>query len=277
MRSDGFETVIFERQDGVALITLNRPECLNAINRQLKTDVQRILDDVEADDSLGAVVLHGAGRAFCSGFDLKDDANADISGADAWRKALQQDLDFMLRFWNFPKPTIAAVHGYCLAGGCEWAMSCDITIADETATFGEPELKFGTTIVNMMMPWLMGPKLTKELLLSGEDRITAARAERIGLINKVVPEGKHVEEALSLARRIAMLDAASVQMTKQAINRSFEVRGLREALQAGLDTAVQLEAMEMPSRVKFKEITKEQGLKAAIAWRDGRLKDGEKG
>jgi enoyl-CoA hydratase len=269
------ETIVFERRNGVALITLNRPERLNAISRQLMTEMQGVLDEVEADAALGAVVLHGAGRAFCSGFDLKDDADAARSGVAAWREALQRDLDFMLRFWDFPKPTLAAVHGYCLAGGCELAMSCDITIADESARFGEPELKFGTTIINMIMPWLIGPKLTKELILSGEDRILPARAERIGLINKVVPKGEHLSEAMALAQRIAALDPASVQMTKQAINRSFETMGLREALKAGLDTAVQLEAMETPSRVKFREITREKGLKAAIAWRDGRMKDGQ--
>jgi enoyl-CoA hydratase len=272
-----FETIEFERRQGVALITLNRPERLNAINHRFMIEVQGVLDEVEADAAVGAVVLHGAGRAFCSGFDLKDDAAGETSGVAAWREVLQRDLDFMLRFWHFPKPTIAAVHGYCLAGGCEMAMSCDITIADETATFGQPELKFGSTIVNMIMPWLLGPKLTKELILSGEDRISAERAERIGLINKVVPAGKHLEEAMAIAGRIAVLDADSVQMTKRAINRSFEIRGLREAIQVGLDTAVQLEAMETPSRVKFREITKEKGLKAAIAWRDGRINDGESG
>ena len=195
------ETIVFERRNGVALITLNRPERLNAISRQLMTEVQGVLDEVEADAALGAVVLHGAGRAFCSGFDLKDDADAARSGVAAWREALQRDLDFMLRFWDFPKPTLAAVHGYCLAGGCELAMSCDITIADESARFGEPELKFGTTIINMIMPWLIGPKLTKELILSGEDRILPARAERIGLINKVVPKGAHLSEAMALAQR----------------------------------------------------------------------------
>ena len=109
--------------------------------------------------------------------------------------------------------------------------------------------------------------------MSGEDRLSAERAERIGLVNRVVAEGEHVNEALALARRIVALDAESVRLTKQAINRTFETMGLREALQAGLDTAVQLEAMETPSRVKFREITKEKGLKAAIAWRDGRVQD----
>ncbi len=123
----------------------------------------------------------------------------------------------------------------------------------------------------MMMPWLLGPKLTKELLLSGEDRISAERAERIGLVKHVVPKGEHVGRALALAKRMATLDPEAVQRTKAAINRTFEIMGMREALRQGLDTAIDIESMVTPSRAEFKRIAAEQGLKAALAWRDGRL------
>ena len=158
------------RAAGLGLLTLDRPDRLNAISARMMDEVETVLDVVAEDDDLGAVVVCGAGRAFCSGYDLKDDAATPAADAQAWRARLERDLDFLLRFWNLSKPTIAAVHGYCLAGGCELAMSCDITIAEEGCRFGEPELKFGSVIVNMMMPWLIGPKLTKELLLSGDDR-----------------------------------------------------------------------------------------------------------
>ena len=168
---EGLQTIRFEARGRVALITLDRPERLNAISARLMDEVDAVLDSVEDSDDLGAVVVCGAGRAFCSGYDLKDDAAVPTADAEAWRARLERDLDFLLRFWNLSKPTIAAVHGYCLAGGCELAMSCDITIAEEGCRFGEPELKFGSVIVNMMMPWLVGPKLTKELLLSGDDQL----------------------------------------------------------------------------------------------------------
>ena len=265
------ETIRFERRGRVGLLTLDRPERLNAISSRMMDEVEAVLDAAADDDGLGAVVVCGAGRAFCSGYDLKDDAAKPAADARAWRARLERDLDFLLRFWSCPKPTIAAVHGYCLAGGCELAMSCDITIAEEGCRFGEPELKFGSVIINMMMPWLAGPKLTKELLLSGDDRLSAERAERIGLVNRVVPAGTHVDEALALAARIAALDADAVVRTKAAINRGFEIMGLHEALRAGLDAAVEIESMETPSRAEFKQRVREQGLKAALEWRDARL------
>ena len=266
------KTIRFERRsDGIAVITLNRPERLNAINRQLVAEVHQALDAVEAEPDLRVVVVHGAGRAFCSGFDLKDDAAAQPSGVAAWRGILKRDFDFITRFWDLSKPTIAAVHGYCLAGGCELAMACDITIAAEDALFGEPELRFGSVITALMMPWLVGPKRAKELLLTGQDRISAEWAERIGLINRTVPENKHLDEALALASQIARMDGDAVAITKQSINRTFEIMGLREALRANLDLAVQIESLETPERKKFQEITRREGLKAAIAWRDGRF------
>ena len=265
------KTIRFEPRGRVGLLTLHRPERLNAISARMMDEVEAVLDAVTANDDFAAVVVCGAGRAFCSGYDLKDDAVTAAANADAWRARLERDLDFLLRFWSLSKPTIAAVHGYCLAGGCELAMSCDITIAEEGCLFGEPELKFGSVIVNMMMPWLIGPKLTKELLLTGEDRLSAERAERIGLVNRVVAKGTHVDEALALAERIAALDTEAIVRTKAAINRSFEIMGLHDALRAGLDTAVEIESMETPSRAEFKRRVRKEGLRAALAWRDSRF------
>ena len=185
-----FETVLFETQARVAQITLNRPERLNAISRRTIADVGTILDEIEADDAVAAVVISGAGRAFSAGMDLKDDAAADLSGKDAWREVLSEDLDFIMRFWDCPKPTIAVAHGFCLAAACELAMACDMTIAEEGTFFGEPELKFGSVITAMIMPYLTGPKVAKELLLGADDRVTAERALEVGLVNHVVPQGQ---------------------------------------------------------------------------------------
>lgn len=261
----------FERRDRVGILTLNRPDRLNAVSRRMIEEIHRVLDVIRDDDEIGAVVLTGSGRAFCSGIDLKDDAATGPVGVAGWRKYLQSDFDFMMRFWEFPKPTIAAVHGYCLAVGCELAMCCDVTIAEEGTFFGEPELRFGSVITAMMMPWLTGPKLAKELLLAADDRIPAERALQIGLINRVTPRGDYLVEALALARRMAAMDPEAVAITKSAINRTFEIMGMREALAANLDLAVQLECLETPSRRKFREITEKEGLQAALAWRDSRF------
>lgn len=267
------ETVTLERRNGVALITLNRPERLNAINGRMKAEVSNVFDALEHEPSVGAVVLAGSGRAFSSGMDLKDDAAAAVCGAESWRRLLGDDLAFIMRFWDFPKPTIAAVHGFCLAAACELAMACDVTIAEEGTFLGEPELRFGSVITAMLMPWIVGPKLAKELLLVADDRVSAERAERIGLVNRVVPRGEGVESALHMARRMAAMDADALRRTKLAINRSFDAMGLREALLASLEQAVEIEALETPSRRTFKDITRERGLKAALEWREGRLSD----
>lgn len=271
VRVPSFDTLRLEKRGRVALLTLNRPERLNAISRKTITEMGTALDLIEAGDEFGAIVLTGAGRAFSSGMDLKDDAATGPTEVGGWRKVLGEDFEFIMRFWRSPKPTIAAVHGYCLAAGCELAMACDVTIAEEGTLLGEPELRFGSVITALMMPWLVGPKLAKELLLAADDRISAERAERIGLINRVVPKGKHVEEALALAQRMATMDPDAVAMTKEAINRTFEIMGLQEALRTNLDIAVQLESLETPSRKEFREITARDGLKAALEWRDKRF------
>jgi enoyl-CoA hydratase/carnithine racemase len=261
-------TVQLGRAGAVAHLVLNRPERLNAIDAAMKRELHAALDALEADAGVNAIVISGAGRAFSSGMDLKDDAAGSTQGVDGWRRALAVDLALIMRFWDCPKPTIAAVHGFCLAAACELAMACDITIAEEGTYLGEPELRFGSVITAMLMPLLVGPKLAKELLLSADDRIGAERAERIGLVNRVVPRGEGVREAMALAQRIARLDADGVRLTKEAINRSAENAGLRETLRANLDLAVQLECLETPSRRTFKAITQREGLKAALAWRD---------
>jgi enoyl-CoA hydratase len=199
------------------------------------------------------------------------------SGVDAWREILDRDFSTIMRFWHLKKPTIAAVQGYCLAGGCELALSCDITIAAEDAVFGEPELKFGAGIVVMILPWLVGPKRAKEIILSGADRISALEAARIGLINRVVPPDQLESSALALARHIAVIDPRLVQRTKQAINRGFEIMGLIEALDAALDIDLAIEGEGSDDKRKFMEIARQNGLRAAIAWRDARFTGGQDG
>lgn len=269
--TDSFEAIVVENDRGVCTITFNRPDRLNAFNRGLVREVQAALDAIENDAETRAVVVCGAGRVFSAGFDLKDDAAMGVRGVKGWRTVLEEDFSFLTRWWGFSKPTIAAVHGYCLAGAGELAMACDITIAEAGTVFGQPELKFGSVTTSLMLPWLAGPKAAKEILLTGEDRISAERALQLKLVNEVVPAGQHVTRAREMARQIAVMDPDAVQMTKQAINRSYEVMGLGAALAANLDIAIQIEALETPERLEFREITRVEGLKAALAWREKRF------
>jgi enoyl-CoA hydratase len=266
-----YETIAFENRASVGIITLNRPERLNAINKAMIDELNALLDTIERDEAVRVVVLTGGGRAFCAGFDLKEGAATPKAGIADWRPIIQRDFEIIMRFWHLSRPTIAAVHGPCIAGGCELALACDITIAAEGAVFGEPELRFGSGIVALLMPWLAGPKKAKEWILSGNDKITAAEAMAWGLVNRVVPEGQQLDAALALARDIAVNDRMKVSMVKQAINRSFDIMGMRDALAVGMETEIQLEAMETPEGKAFQEIVRKDGLKAALAWRDARF------
>jgi enoyl-CoA hydratase len=269
--SDAYQTIRLKRCGAVAVLTLARPQRLNAIDKRMLGELQLSLDEVERDKEVRALVVTGDGGNFSSGFDLKEQMEARPSGVDAWREILHRDFSTIMRFWHLKKPTIAAVQGYCLAGGCELALSCDITIAAEDAVFGEPELKFGAGIVVMILPWLVGPKRAKEIILSGADRISAPEAARIGLINRVVPPDQLESSAFALARHIAVIDPRLVQRTKQAINRSFEIMGLIEALDTALDIDLKIEGEGSNDKRKFMEIARQNGLQAAIAWRDARF------
>ena len=266
------ETLLYRKEGAVGILTLNRPDRLNAMNRTMLREIHLVLDEAEADESVRALVLTGAGEAFCSGFDLKEQMGARPNGLAAWQTILQDDFDAIIRFWRFPKPTVAAVRGHAVAGGCELALCCDVTIAAENAVFGEPELKFGAGIVVMILPWLIGAKKAKELLLSGDDSLGAAEAERLGLINQVVPVGEEVAAAITFARKLAVVDPMLMRATKVALNRTYDIMGMREALQAALDIDLYVEAEGSPDKAAFMDIVRGRGLKAALEWRDDRFR-----
>ncbi len=166
--------------------------------------------------------------------------------------------------------TIAAVHGYCLGSAMELAVACDLTVASDDCRFGMPEVRFGSGIVTMLMPWLAGPKQARYLLLSGDDRVSAREVRDMGLVNRVVPAATLLDEAFALGRRIAANDALAVRLTKQAINRSLDLAGMRAALAQALETDVTIETSETTESREFNEILKRDGAKAAIAWRSAR-------
>jgi enoyl-CoA hydratase len=268
MTGKPFQTIRVERDGAAAVITLDRPDKLNAINGAMMDELLTALDQAEADERVRAIVVQGAGRAFSSGFEI---GTLDRSSTASVRAGLEADLAFILRFWDSPKPTLAAVHGYCLGGAFELAMACDVTVAARDALFGEPELKFGSGIVALLLPWLTGPKQAKQILFAGLDRIPAERAQAIGLVNEVVEPGRQLEAGLALARRMATVDQSALRLTKQAVNRSYEIMGLRQALLQALEVDVQIETAETPESTEFRTILRRDGLKAALAWREARF------
>ena len=268
----GYQSIRVDREEHVAHLQLNRPERVNAIGKAMLLEIHDAMDALEADAAVRVIVLSGAGRGFSSGFDLKEQMARRPEGAAAWREILDLDFSTTLRFWSSPRPTIAAIHGPCMAGAFEMALACDLSVCSRDAVFGEPELKFGAGIVTLLLPWMVGPKAAKDILLTGEDGITAERALQLGIVSRVVAEGEHLAAALAIARRIAVIDPDLVRDTKKALNRTYEIQGLREALAAGLDIDHAIESHGSPDKRRFMDLAREQGLKAALAWRDARFK-----
>jgi enoyl-CoA hydratase len=266
-----FETIKVGVAEGIGTITLNRPEMLNAFNTQLMQDVSRAVSGFTDDAKVGAIVVHGEGRAFSSGFDMKEALQQTTTGPEQWLARLERDFDFIMQFWDCPKPSVAAIHGYCIGGAFELALACDITVAAAGTRLGEPEVRNGSGMIALLLPWMTTPKIAKELLLTGNDRIDAERALAIGIVNYVVPPGEELAKAMELARAIATAAPLSVKLTKRAINRGYEAMGMREALLAALEMVVMITTDDGPERQEFRRIQREQGLKAALAMRDARM------
>ncbi|TMJ95275.1 MAG: enoyl-CoA hydratase/isomerase family protein [Actinobacteria bacterium] len=261
--------VLTELRGPVFWITLNRPEKLNAISTEMVRELRAAFARAAEDGEAKVVAVTGAGRAFSAGYDLSEEAEARIEGADRWHGVLAEDVAMTMELWALPKPTIAAVHGWCLAGACEVAMACDMIVAAEDAHFGEPEIRYGSGPVSLLMPFVLGQKKTAELLFTGE-AIEAEEAERLGLVNHVVP-GDRLEAAVGeLAAKIAPAPLPVLRLTKLALVRAYEAMGLRNAVAANLDLSAILNAADTPEQREFDRIAAEQGLKAALAWRDSR-------
>lgn len=270
-------TYIKVETDGpVASLIFNRPQVLNAFNNEAMDECRAALQSFAEDEAIRAVLVRGEGRAFSAGFDMKAAAERDMSTVDHVRRQMERQFDFIMAFWDCPKPTIALVHGFCMAGAFEVALACDITLAAEGTRFGEPEVRFGTGIVAMLLPWLVLPKHAKEMLLTGTDKMDANRAHAIGIVNHVVSADDLIPSGRRMAFDIAAAAGPSVFFTKRAMNRTYEIMGMRDALSASLDIDVILNATPSAEKAEFGRIRKEQGLKAALAWRDARFSDGSK-
>jgi enoyl-CoA hydratase len=262
--------VRYERRGAIAVLTLNRPDKLNAINAAMVDELSRALDAAEADDGVRVIVLAGAGKAFSAGFDLDMETGAGAPDPAAIRRALHNDLQVILRFWDSPKVTLAAVHRYCLGSAMELAVACDLTVAADDCLFGAPEVRFGSGIVALLLPWLVGPKQAKRMLLTGDDRVSASDALGMGLISSVVAADRLMDEALAMAQRIASNDPLAVKLTKQALNRSLDIAGRRAALAQALEIDVLIESTDSPEKREFETVLRRDGAKAALAWRAAR-------
>ncbi len=212
-----FECIIYEKEEGIATIKLNRTKVLNAMNKQLWLDFQVALEDVKSDPEIKALILTGEGRAFSTGADLKESKDRSIEDYRDYLVELQEATRKIIRF---EKPIIAAINGYALGSGYELALACDIRIAAEDAQIGSPEARVTSSVTGGAMRLvqdLIGPGKAKELLFTAE-YIDGKEAERIGLVNKAVPLEQLMEEAKEMARKIAKNSSFSIKMIKTGLN-----------------------------------------------------------
>lgn len=268
----------------VARVTLNRPEKMNALSQELLFEFNEILHDLEADDSVRVIIVKGEGRAFSAGYDLSPPAG----GADAivrqhktsdtdgrrlfmgMRTGMQQITDIHMYFWNMAKITIAQVHGYAVAGGCELAMMADLVVAAEDAQLGHPALRgMGTSRTGVIWPLVIGMRKAKELYYTG-DSVTGLEASEIGMINYAWPLEELDERTLSFADRIANISADHLGVLKMNMNRFYENMGIYSSVRSSteLDAAGQF----TEAAYSYSDKLKESGLKDALSWRDGPYK-----
>jgi enoyl-CoA hydratase/carnithine racemase len=261
-----YKNIIVDVKDRVATLTLNRPEKMNALNDGILIDMQHAMDALELDKSVRAMILTGAGKAFCAGFDLTPRGHPFKSVQD-WREHVKLGNDTWYKIWRSRLPVIAAVNGYCLGGGCDLSMVCDFTIAADHAQFGEPEIQFQSSPPFFIMPWIVPMKQAKELLLTG-GRVGVDVAERIGLINRSVPADKLLEAANEFAQQLVKIPPPAMELNKKALNHGYEIRGFLSTIEYGAEIFALTMLSESDEAKEFRAVAAKEGLKAAFKWRD---------
>lgn len=259
--------VLYEKKGYKAYIILNKPEKLNALEGEMYGNVRDYLTDAENDKNIRVVILKGAGRCFSAGYDIAAEMGnlptpiEERAGFQAGANAARWKM------WGMSKPVICQVHGYALGGACELMMPADYVIASEDCQIGEPQIQFGAASVFLMVPWLTGIRKGKELMLTGE-KITGKEAEACGLITKAVPAEELEEYVEALADKLIKMPPEIMCIMKWGINKQFEIQGMRTGLETWADYSMFFRYMTTPEIEEFSRISAEQGVKAALKWRD---------
>jgi enoyl-CoA hydratase/carnithine racemase len=267
--------VLYEVDDKVSIITLNRGDKLNAISKDLMGGLLAAFERADADPATSVVLLRAEGRSFCAGYDISAKEPAENEWRTDATKAhahLAAELDFEMTPWLMKKPVIASVQGHVLGGGCELVMLCDLTIAADNATFGEPEVRFSAVGPAIVMPAIIGYKKARELLYFG-DQIDAPTALGLGMINRIVPLAELRAASLNYAKRLSLISPEALYATKRAVNRAGDAAGFRTALYAGLDVVAPLYASKTEFGAAFREIVETEGVPAAVKWRSAQFRE----
>ena len=285
MSESDYSDILTIKSERHGIVQLNRPEKMNALSHNMRAELFDALKDFEADPDVRVIIIRGSGRAFSAGYDLAGISEADPErdyidrrsempavgpihpGQGQWPQHL---LSGYWQIWELTKPVIAQVHGYCLAGATELATMCDLMVVAEDAQIGYPPVRAMTSVDIAYPPWHMPMRKARELLYTG-DPLSGKEAAEIGWANRAF----HIDELAAgteaFAERIALIDSPMLQMTKRQLNRAYEVMGIRTALAVGGD--IQTLSSVRPGGGEFGRISREQGLAAALAWRDGPFGD----
>lgn len=233
-----YTTISLERDEGTTWVTLNRPERLNAMNETLLSEFESALDLLAEDEETRVIVIRGTGRAFSSGYDIERDETRIGRAHDIVddHDRLARNMDRFLKIWDHPKPVIAAVHGYCLAGATQLCVFCDMTVVAEDAVIGLPALPMGGGFITPLWVPLVGPKRAKQMSFVAKSTISGTTASEWGWANYAVPADELFDNVGSLAAEIARVPATVLRMKKIAINRVMEVSGFRATVKMGAET-----------------------------------------
>ena len=262
--------LIYEVDDRVAILTLNRPERMNALSKRLVDEIIAAIAAADADANVRVVIVTGAGeKAFSTGYDIKESAEAPQRTLAEWRARMQKDLKFTYAPWDCSKPVLCVINGYCLAGALEFAQCCDIRYCSEDARFGVVETRFSNGVATMIMPWILGNRC-RELIYTG-DMFGAEEAYRLGLVDRVFPKAELHAAALKVAKRMSRVALDCLRLNKRAINQTFETMGLRTAIQYGSEACAIMDAMGSPEAQEFDRLRRSQGLSEALKWRESRF------
>jgi enoyl-CoA hydratase/carnithine racemase len=265
-----YKNITYEKEDKIGIITLNRPDKMNALSKELLAEFMDILEKADADENTRVLIITGAGRAFCAGYDQSASNTGERNFSDDWRKGIFGNARFWFKIWDLTIPVIAAVNGFALAGGGDLAMACDITLASDQARFGYPAIRMSGFPPTLLWPYLIGPKFTKELLFTGK-QIDAAEAERMGMVNRVVSHEKLLDEAMEMAREMLKTPRLVLEMNKVTVNRVFEMMGMRAAM--GFMGEMDVIAHMTKGGEIFGNIAGEKGAKEAFKWMNTAEKD----
>ena len=275
--SSSFRTVILERDDRVSTITLNRPERLNAIDADMPREIEEAVAAANRDRGTRVILLRGAGRAFCAGYDLdwgtEVEAESDReAGWDPIRDftGMSENVTHFMSLWRSRKPVVCQIHGWCVGGGTDLALCADLIVAATDAQIGYPPARVWGSPTSALWAYRLGMEHAKRLLLTG-DPVDGATAERIGLVHRAVAPERVAEEAGTLARRMAMLPANQLVMMKLLVNQTYENMGLATGQIIG--TLLDGIARHTPEGLRWRKLALDEGVKKALGERDGPFGD----